>query len=181
LPADQWDDTTRQALSGLPEERRNPEGAGNLLSTLVRHPKLAQAFLRFNFHLLYGSTLPPRLRELAILRVAHRTASTYEWGQHVLLGRKAGLSDDEIAAVARGEAADGFDGAILHSVDELLDNYELSDATWSALSDRLDERQRMDLMFTIGCYAALAMAFNTFGVELEDDYAAREARTREER
>ena len=73
LPADQWDDAARHAVSGmLPEERRNPHDAGNVLATLVRHPKLTRAYLRFSSYLLYGSTLPARIREQVILRVAHR-------------------------------------------------------------------------------------------------------------
>lgn len=173
LPADQWDDATREALAGmLPEERRNPEGAGTALATLVRHPQLAKAFLRFNVHLLMGSTLPARIRELAILRVAHRADCVYEWAHHVELGSREGLSEDEIAGVQRGEAADDFDRTVVSAVDELFDKTRLSDATWSALSERLDERQRMDFVFTVGCYNALAMAFNTFGVEVEEDFAA---------
>ncbi|HET9874887.1 MAG TPA: carboxymuconolactone decarboxylase family protein, partial [Mycobacterium sp.] len=84
LPADQWDDAVQQALAGLlPAERRNPQGAGNALGTLARHPDLAKAFLKFNVHLLFRSTLPERLRELAILRVAYRRGCSYEWAHHV--------------------------------------------------------------------------------------------------
>ena len=87
LPADQWDEAVDHALAGmLPEERRNPADAGNILATLVRHPDLTRAFLRFNVHLLFSSTLPPRLRELAILRVAHRHHCDYEWVHHVKHG-----------------------------------------------------------------------------------------------
>lgn len=168
LPADQWDDAVQQALAVmLPEERRNPESASNILSTFVRHPDLTKAFLRFNVHLLYRSTLPPRLRELAILRVAHRTDSKYEWAQHVKIGLREGLTEKEIVGVQRGNAADGFDRTVVAGVDELLDKFELSDATWSALSERFDDRQRMDFVFTVGCYVTVAMALNTFGVELE--------------
>jgi 4-carboxymuconolactone decarboxylase len=170
LPADQWDDAVQQALAVmLPEERRNPDDASNILSTFVRHPALTKEFLRFNVHLLFRSTLPPRLRELAILRVAHRTDSEYEWVQHVKIGMREGLTEDEIAGVARGVAADEFDRTVLTGVDELMDNFELSDATWSALSDRLDERQRMDFVFTIGCYITVAMALKTFGIELDQE------------
>ena len=170
LPADQWDDAVNSALAVmLPEERRNPEQASNILSTFVNHPDLTKAFLRFNVHLLFSSTLPPRLRELAILRVAHRTDSRYEWMQHVKLGMREGLTEEEIAAVQRGEAADAFDRTILAATDELLDTYELSDATWSALGERLDERQRMDFVFTVGCYVTVSMALKTFGVELEQE------------
>ncbi len=153
----------------LPEERRNPENASNILSTFVRHPALTKEFLRFNVHLLFRSTLPPRLRELAILRVAHRTDSEYEWGQHVKMGLREGLTEDEIAGVQRGEAADEFDRTVLAGVDELMDKFELSDATWAALGERFDERQRMDFVFTIGCYITVAMALKTFGVEPDQE------------
>ena len=170
LPADQWDDSVDRALSVmLPPERRNPDNASNILSTFVNHPDLTKEFLRFNVHLLFNSTLPPRLRELAILRVAHRTDSPYEWAQHVKMGLREGLTDGDIADVQRGHAADEFDRAVLAAVDELLDTYELSDATWSALGERFDKRQRMDFVFTVGCYVTVSMALKTFGVELEQE------------
>lgn len=162
LPADQWDDATHKALSAM----RNAE-SNNALSTLAHHPALAKAFLRFNVHLLTSSTLPPRIRELAILRVAHRRDCAYEWSHHVRMAKDEGITDDEIAAVRRGEAADEFDRAVIAGVDELEEKSQLSDETWSALGQRLDDQQRMDFVFTVGCYAALAMAFNTFGVQLE--------------
>ncbi len=170
LPADQWDDAVDHALSGmLPAERRNPDSAGNLLATLVRHPKLTRSFLRFNNHLLFSSTLPPRLRELAVLRVAHLSNCEYEWRHHVVMGREVGLTDEDIASIQRGEATDEPDRAILRAVDELQDKSIVSDETWAVLSEHLDERQRMDLVFTIGCYGALAMAINTFGVEPDQE------------
>jgi 4-carboxymuconolactone decarboxylase len=170
LPAEQWDDAARHAVAGmLPEERRNPRDAGNVLATLVRHPKLTRAFLRFSSHLLYGSTLPPRVREQVILRAAHRRGCDYEWSHHVALGKKAGLSDSDIAAVQSGDPTDEFDRAVLGAVDELDEKTNLSDATWATLAERLDEQQRMDLIFTIGGYTALAMALNTFGVQVEQE------------
>jgi AhpD family alkylhydroperoxidase len=170
LPEDQWDDAVHHALSGMmPAERRNPEAAGNLLSTLVRHPKLTRAFLRFNNYLLFASTLPPRLRELAVLRVAHMDNCEYEWRHHVVMGREAGLTDDDIAGIQRGEMANELDRVVLCAVNELKDKAVISDATWASLSEHLDERQRMDLVFTIGCYGALAMAINTFGVEPDQE------------
>ena len=174
LPAEEWDEAVEQSLSGmLPPERRNPRGAGNALSTFARHPALTKQFLPLNVYLLYSSTLPARVRELAVLRVAHRRQCSYEWAQHVILAKKAGITDDEIAAVCRaGEGTagdfDAFERAVLTGVDELEEKSELSDATWATLGTRLDDRQRMDYVFTVGCYALVAMAFNTFGVELEN-------------
>jgi AhpD family alkylhydroperoxidase len=170
LPADQWDDAVHHALSGmLPADRRNPADAGNLLATLVRHPKLTRSFLRFNNHLLFSSPLPERLRELAVLRVAHRRHCTYEWNHHVRMGREAGLTDEIIAGLQRGEATDELDRAVLRAVDELENESNVSDTTWATLAEHLDEHQLMDLVFTIGCYGALAMAINTFGVQPDEE------------
>jgi 4-carboxymuconolactone decarboxylase len=170
LPADQWDDAVDRALAVmLPKERRTPEDASNILGTFVNHPELTKEFLKFNVYLLFNSTLPPRLRELAILRVAHRTDSQYEWVQHVKLGMREGLTEEEIAGVQRGEATDAFDRTVLAATDELLDKYNLSDTMWSALGERFDKRQRMDFVFTVGCYVTVSMALKTFGVELEQE------------
>jgi 4-carboxymuconolactone decarboxylase len=171
LPADKWDEAVDQALAAmLPAERRNPRDASNALATFVNHPALTKAFLRFNVHLLYSSTLPARIRELAILRVAHRRDCAYEWSHHVELAKREGINDDEIAGVRRGPDgwADEFERAVLSGVDELDEKSQLSDETWAALGKRLDDRQRMDYIFTVGCYTMLAMAFNTFGIELEE-------------
>lgn len=167
LPADQWDEATQQALSVMRGADTN-----NALSTLAHHPALAKAFLRFNVHLLTSSTLPARIRELAILRVAHRRQCAYEWSHHVRMAKDEGITDDEIAALQRfgdgsAEDFDTFDRAVITGVDELEEKSELSDQTWAALGERLSDQQRMDFVFTVGCYALLAMAFNTFGIELE--------------
>lgn len=170
LPADEWDDEVRNAFKGmLPRDRQNPEGAGTALSTLVRHPDLTKAFLGFNVYLLFRSSLPARIREVAILRVAHRRACTYEWAHHVELAKTVGLTDDDVEAIRRGEAADELDRLVLNAVDELDEKSTLSDATWAALGEHLNERQRMDFVFTVGAYAMLAMAFNSFDVQLEKE------------
>ncbi len=164
LPADQWDEATQQALSAMRGADTN-----NALSTLAHHPALAKAFLRFNVHLLTSSTLPPRIRELAILRVAHRRQCAYEWSHHVRMAKDEGITDDEIAraAAARRGRFDAFDRAVITGVDELDEKSKLSDQTWAALGERLNDQQRMDFVFTVGCYILLAMAFNTFGIQLE--------------
>jgi AhpD family alkylhydroperoxidase len=170
LPDDQWDDRTRAALAGtLPRSRQNAREAGNALATMVRHPDLAKAFLTFNMHLLFRSSLPPRLRELTILRVARRRGCTYEWVHHVRMATEIGLSEAEIEAAGDGKAAGELEIAVLAAVDELDDTSTLSDGTWATLREHLEEPQVMDLVFTVGAYCLLAMAFNTFGVEPEHE------------
>lgn len=169
LPADDWDDRTREALaSTVPPERRNPDDAGNALATLVRHPVLAGAFLPFNTYLQKDSTLPERLRELVILRTAFHHDCVYELGHHSAMALQAGLTEAEVEATRNGTAADEFDQTVLDAVDELHAGSRISAQTWERLGRRLDDRQRMDLMFTFGGYSTLAFALNTFDVQLED-------------
>jgi alkylhydroperoxidase family enzyme len=180
LPPDQWSDEVRAGIAAMRppdarhELRRRKGGpkALNALGTLARHPTLTHAFHTFNGHILFTSTLMPRERELLVLRVAKIRNAAYEWAQHVIVGQDAGLDDDEIARIAEGPDAPGWspiDAAMLRAVDELIADAMISDATWAALAETLDEHQLMDLVFTVGAYEVLAMAFNSFDIQLDDD------------
>ena len=146
--------------------------ASNAMGTFANHPVLAHAYFTFNGHILYTSSIDARQRELVILRVAALRHSEYEWAQHVHLGRQAGLVDTEIERVIEGPAAAGwspFEAALLAATDQLIADARIGDETWSALADVYDERQLMDLVFTVGAYETLAMAFCTFGVQMDAD------------
>ncbi|HZA75457.1 MAG TPA: carboxymuconolactone decarboxylase family protein [Acidimicrobiales bacterium] len=183
LPLDEWPDAMREALAAMrPPEPRHPlprRDAGrpkalNALGTLARHPALTRAFNTFNGHVQFASTLSARQRELLILRVASVRRCTYEWAQHVVLARDAGLANEEIARVAEGPDGPGWsplERAMLGAVDELLDDATVTDDTWKVLAAELDEQQLMDLVFTVGAYDAVAMAFRSFGVQLDRDLA----------
>jgi AhpD family alkylhydroperoxidase len=141
---------------------------------MAHYPALTEAFHTFNGHVLFATTLTVRQRELLVLRVAAVRKCDYEWAQHVVLARDAGLADVEIDRVAQGPAAPEWselERALLKAVDELVGDAKVTDGTWAQLSAHLDERQLMDAVFTVAAYDALAMAFLSFGVELDDDLA----------
>lgn len=170
LSGEQWTDETRDALrSLLPPERRNPADAGDLLATLLRHPDLTHAYLTFNAYVLRQSTLSDRVREVAVLRAVHRRGCEYLWHHHIPLAHRAGLTDSAIEDIRAGEPADDVDRLVVTAVDELRDSDGVSERTWDALGAIFDDRQRMDLVFAVGCYDLLATAINTFGIEIEDD------------
>ncbi len=171
LPADQWDDSVDAALRGLmPRDMRNPERAGVAMSTLVNHPDLTKAFLGFSVHLLFRSTLSPRLREMVILRTAHLHECEYEREHHrVIATAETDLTADEIDAALEGKSDDPLESTVLGAVHELHESSRISERTWAALSAHLDTKQLMDLIFTVGGYSLLAMAYNTFGIEFEDE------------
>jgi len=144
--------------------------AVNIFGTLIHHPKLFKRWLVFANHVLFKSTLPARDRELLILRTGWRCGAEYEWGQHVIIGKAAGLSDEEITRIAEGPDApgwDSFDVELLRAADELHDDHFLSDSTWEALSERYSSQQLMDVVFAVGQYTLVSMALNSFGVQLD--------------
>jgi AhpD family alkylhydroperoxidase len=141
----------------------------NVLATLMHHPALAGPFLAYNQVLLQSPALDARHRELMILRVAWRTRSRYEWVQHARLAARLGITDDEIAAIADGAPLEWapLERALLDATDELVDGYCVADSTWQRLAEHLDDAQLMELVFVVGTYVGLAMAFNSFGLQID--------------
>ena len=142
----------------------------NIFKTLMNHPDLARRWLVFANHVLGKSTLGVRDRELLILRIGYLCRSGYEWGQHVLIARGAGMSDDDIEACRRGPDAPGLearDALLLRAADELYGDAHVSDATWAGLAELYDTRQLMDIVFTVGQYNLVSMALNSFGVQAD--------------
>jgi len=174
LAEEKWDDETREMLERLKVDGR----VFNIFRTLADHPKLLKKWLVFGNHILNKSTLPPRERELLILRVGWLCRAEYEWGQHVVIGKRAGLTDDEIDRVKKGPDAPGwseFDATLLRAVDELREQAFISDAVWDALAATYDTRQLLDLIFTVGQYNLVSMALNTLGVRLDEGVAGFES------
>ncbi|MFC4907803.1 carboxymuconolactone decarboxylase family protein [Actinomadura gamaensis] len=169
LPPEEWDDTLRAVVANL--------GPLNVLTTLARHPALFAAWIGLGSKLLFEGTLDGRVREIAILRVAHQRSCEYEWVHHVPIAQLAGLKDEEIAALREAPGDHPWsaaDRAVIDAVDELNADSTLSDATWAALSERLDERGLIELIMLVGQYHMVAFALNTLRVQNENDHAPNE-------
>ena len=166
---EEWDAENRPAYEAI--AKANGGRVLNIFRTMARHPKLTKRWMVFANHVLGGSTLPVRERELAILRTGYVAGSGYEWAQHVAIARRSGISDDEIERLVAGPDAPGWsadDATLLRATDQLLADRFIDDATWAALCTRWDEKQRMDLVFAVGQYNLVSMALNTFGVQIEE-------------
>jgi alkylhydroperoxidase family enzyme len=166
LDPEQASPEVRQLL----DQARVGDSTANIFATLAHHPDLMRRWLRFGNHILFKNSLPAREREMLILRIGWLCRAGYEWGQHVAIARRDGMSDEEIAAIAKGPddphwSAD--DQALLRAVDELHADAFVSDATWQALEKILSRQQLLDLVFTVGQYNMVSMALNTLGVQLD--------------
>jgi len=142
----------------------------NVLKTMMHNMPLLESWNPLAGHIMSRSSLSPRQRELLIMRVACKTDSDYEWGQHVLMSREAGLTAEDHRRIRAGAGDPGWsplESAMIRAVDELIDMRCISDATWASLATDLNETQLLDAIFTVGQYTMLAMALKTLGVERE--------------
>jgi 4-carboxymuconolactone decarboxylase len=174
LTADEWgpdEYAAVGALFGIPAEDVPRAGSGDardplnfdIIGVLVRHPDMARVFLSYNAFLLQQGELPLRLRELAVLRIAHARRSAFFWGEHFRIATAGGLSEEDIARLARGNTEfDGVDRLVLKATDEMIADGRAKPATWQRLVDELGTHQAMELIFVVGTYAMLAMACGTW-------------------
>jgi 4-carboxymuconolactone decarboxylase len=142
----------------------------NIFRVLMNHPQLARRWTVFAGHVLHKQTLPPRERELLILRIGWLNQAEYEWAQHVEIAKRSGISAEEIERIKHGPGGgwSELEDALIRAVDELYENSVVSDQTWATLAARLSVQQLMDLVFTVGQYNLVSWALNSFGVPLDD-------------
>ena len=115
----------------------------NIMKTLANYPKLLTRWLVFANHVLSKSSLSPRDREIVILRVGWNCQSEYEWGQHVAIGKRAGINDEEIVRLtARFSSQEpGWaenERLLIDATDELKAFSKVSDRTWACGRTRAD-------------------------------------------
>ncbi|MDC3123595.1 carboxymuconolactone decarboxylase family protein [Gammaproteobacteria bacterium] len=166
LEKDQWNEEAAALLTPIAERGR----VLNIFKTLANHSALARRWMVFANHILGKSTLPEKERELVILRIGYLCQAEYEWGQHVEIARRAGMTDEEILCSKSGPKTPGLSPLyrlLLEATDELHGDAHVSDATWQGLSEHLNQQQLMDLVFTVGQYNLVSMALNSFGVQLD--------------
>jgi 4-carboxymuconolactone decarboxylase len=169
----EWSDEMREFFA-----ERDRTGAQPALSklnvslTLAHHPELALPYLNFGMHILNGSTLSPRVREIATLRTAWLYRSEYQWDKHAQAAQRIGMTAEEVEAIKAGAGAPAwskFERDLLRAVDQLRNDTAIDDETWNGLAEHLDRRQLLDFLFTVGSYAMLAMVLNAVRVQLEPE------------
>jgi AhpD family alkylhydroperoxidase len=163
-------------LSKLPEDVRqrlgdNPANVTRMLFAASKPVLDGFSVLSLGF-MGGGSPLPPKLREIAILRVSYLSDAAYEVFQHEALARHVGLSEEQIAAIKTGGAAGAVLGeagaAVLAFTDDLVKNVRAGDETLAAVRKHLDDTQLVDLIIVTGMYMMVSRFLETTGVEIDD-------------
>lgn len=146
-----------------------PDGAPlNIFATLAHNPKLLKRFTHYAGWFLNKGLLPPREREVVILRVGWNCRSEYEFGQHTIIGLREGLTDAEIAALTRDPSTHPWsarDARLIAMCDDLCADDCVGDATWSELAGDWNEAELVELVMVAGTYRLVSGFLNTMGVQ----------------
>ena len=164
---------TRELLPETLQERWDrTEARGAVLN--IQRVFLANPDIRLDaFGVWKASGLPPRSRELVILRAAFRKQSTYEWHQHVRIARGEGLSDGDIAGVAHWEVSERFsedERALLGYVDALADSPRPSDEAFAGFATGRSPAEIVGVTFLITLYFQLAQVMAALDLETEEEF-----------
>lgn len=165
-PPERFDDAQRAELAKAPTR---PDGRPlNVFATLAHDPRLLRRVNALGGYFPRHGRLDARTRELAILRTAARIGCAYETHHHAGPGRRAGLTADELAALAQTGADHPWgtrDAALLVFVDTLVTQHAVSDAGWHGLDGHLGELERIELLMLVGFYVMLGGMLSTVRVE----------------
>jgi alkylhydroperoxidase family enzyme len=143
----------------------------NLFKVMANSPEVGRAFLKLGNTILMKSSLNPRLRELAILRVGALAQATYEWTQHVPIARRVGVSQRQIDALGDWkQSPDRFNDqerAVLAYTDAVAEAIRVPDETFAAVRAFLNDQQLVELTTTIGYYGMVSRILEALEIELE--------------
>ena len=144
----------------------------NIHNIMAHHADLTLAWMPYRNHIVANSSLEPRHRELLILRTAANCNASYEWEHHVVRGREAGLSDEEIARVKEGPDAIAWslqERSLIQAADECHRESLISRQSLQNLALFFDNQQQLDIITTVGMYKTLAIIIKTYRVPMEEN------------
>lgn len=135
---------------------------------LAEHAQALGAFCRF------GTSLPPRLSELAILVTGAYWRAGFEWHIHAPIALKAGLAPAVAEAIRVGatpEFAKADEAAVYRFARELLETRAVSDAAYRAVEAQIGATGVVELVAILGYYGLISMTIKAFQVPVPADAA----------
>ena len=145
------------------------------LKIWLNSPGLAELAQKLGAYIRFGSHLPPRLSELAIIVTGAHYKAEYEWFAHVRFAHEAGIPEAVTEAIRKGETPElpDADQRIVHAVAvELTRDHKLSDATFNEAVEVLGLPALVDLIVVVGYYGMVSLTLNTFEIPTPDGSTA---------
>jgi 4-carboxymuconolactone decarboxylase len=144
---------------------------GGPFQLLIRAPEICEHASQLGEHLRWGTSLPDRLSELAIITTARFWRAQYEWYAHAPLAETAGVPSAAVEAIRRGgtPSFEQPDEALVYRVcSELFNSQRLSDASFEEAVAALGETGLVEVIAIIGYYTLIGNTLNVFHVQVPE-------------
>lgn len=175
LGDEELDPNASKTVADIRNVMRLPNGGDipDFFRIMLKHPALFRAQMDMGIMIVGpDAKIPRREAELAILRLAWLVRAPFEWGEHVNIGKKFGITDAEVEWSTIGSSAGGWtdhDRAIVKGVEELVEDTYISDSTWRSLATTWNEAQLLEFLVLVGAYLMVAMVQNSIRLPLMND------------
>jgi 4-carboxymuconolactone decarboxylase len=169
IAEDKLTDAQRKAIKAVTAGKR--AGVRGPFPALLRSPEVCERAAVLGEFMRFGTSLEPRLSEMAICITAYHWRAQYEWFAHAPLALKGGLGADTLEAIRTGKkpAAMKADEAVLYEFcNELHNTKRVSDATYKKAVDTFEEKGVVELLGISGYYVLVSMVLNTSQVALPE-------------
>jgi alkylhydroperoxidase family enzyme len=150
---------------------RKPRQDLPALEILIRHAELYKAHLQVAEKFMSDCEMNIRDRELAVLRIGWLSQAPFEWGAHVKIAKRNGVTSEEIESVIEGSTAAGWnerDRAIVRAMEELHLDSMITDRTWTELQQFYNDKKLIELIFLAGQYKTVAFYQNSLRLPLPE-------------
>lgn len=149
-------------------------GVRGPLAIWLHRPELAEAAQALGAYCRYGSSLEPRLSELAILCMACVWQAEFEWWAHKPIALKSGLAPENAEALKAGGRpafADPEEAVVHDVVFTLSKERKIPDDLYDRARAVLGSDRLVDLIGLCGYYTLISMTLNAFDVPLPEGEA----------
>ncbi|MCO8276721.1 carboxymuconolactone decarboxylase family protein [Actinoplanes sp. TRM 88003] len=134
----------------------------------IINPAFGRPLQQIGSAVRYGSQIPTRAREIAILLVGHHHKSAFELYAHERAGAAAGLTDDDLAALADGKEPVGLsdiEAVVFRTTVRILEAGTVTDVEFREAAALLTEEGLLELTTIVGYYNMVAWQLAVFDVQ----------------
>lgn len=159
------DEISTVVVDGVSKKREDIDS----LEILIRHAELYTAHLEVAKKFLSDGKMSIRDRELAILRIGWLSQAPFEWGAHVVIAKRNGVTTEEVERVIAGSAAAGWsehDSALIRAMEELHFDSMIADETWATLAKTYSDKQLIEVIVLAGQYKTVAYLQNSLRLRI---------------
>jgi len=137
----------------------------------LHEPKFGKPVWELTKAMAFNPSLPPAVREIAILVTGAHFRSAYELYAHVIVAERKGLSDEKLATIVAGQRPVDLtkqEAVAYDFASALVSSDTLPELSYKATLEQFGPHGAAELSYLIGLYCLVSVTLNTFDVPVPE-------------